>query len=72
MEPSGRKGKLPNQGFEQSHVARIVAPQLGVGGYVLNDNAGPGFIAYIRDPRNGFISTTLPIKRGTELALKIT
>ncbi|CPR21551.1 hypothetical protein RBA63_00985 [Brenneria goodwinii] len=25
----------------------------------------------IRDPSNGFISVTLPIKRGTELALKV-
>lgn len=52
-------------------VIEIVAPQLRVGGYVLNDNAEPDFIEYIRDPASGFISTTLPIKRGTELALKI-
>ncbi|MDR5752482.1 MULTISPECIES: class I SAM-dependent methyltransferase [unclassified Caballeronia] len=52
-------------------VIEIVAPQLRVGGYVLNDNAEPDFLAFIRDPANGFISTTLPIKRGTELALKI-
>jgi predicted O-methyltransferase YrrM len=52
-------------------VIEIVAPQLRVGGYVLNDNAEPDFLEYIRDPANGFISTTLPIKRGTELALKI-
>ena len=52
-------------------VIEIVAPQLRVGGYVLNDNAEPDFLEYIRDPVNGFISTTLPIKRGTELALKV-
>jgi hypothetical protein len=52
-------------------VLEIVAPQLRVGGYVLNDNAEPDFLAYIRDPLNGFISMTLPIKRGTELALKV-
>jgi predicted O-methyltransferase YrrM len=52
-------------------VIEIVAPQLRVGGYVLNDNAEPDFLDYIRDPANGFISTTLPIKRGTELALKV-
>ncbi|HEY0220547.1 MAG TPA: class I SAM-dependent methyltransferase, partial [Afipia sp.] len=52
-------------------VIEIVAPQLRVGGYVLNDNAEPDFLEYIRDPANGFISITLPIKRGTELALKI-
>jgi predicted O-methyltransferase YrrM len=53
-------------------VIAILAPQLRVGGYVLNDNAEPDFLAFIRDPRNGFISMTLPIKRGTELALKVT
>jgi hypothetical protein len=42
-----------------------------MGGYVLNDNAEPDFIDFIRDPANGFISITLPIKRGTELALKV-
>jgi predicted O-methyltransferase YrrM len=52
-------------------VIEIVAPQLRVGGYVLNDNAEPDFLEFIRDPANGFISTTLPIKRGTELALKV-
>ncbi|WP_243655210.1 class I SAM-dependent methyltransferase [Raoultella sp. BIGb0138] len=52
-------------------VIEVVAPQLRVGGYVMNDNAEPDFLAYIRDPENGFISLTLPIKRGTELALKI-
>ncbi|WP_426472713.1 O-methyltransferase [Escherichia marmotae] len=52
-------------------VTEIVAPQLRVGGYILNDNAEPDFLSYVRDPQNGFISITLPIKRGTELALKI-
>lgn len=52
-------------------VIEIMAPQLRVGGYVLNDNAEPDFLEFIRDPANGFISVTLPIKRGTELALKI-
>ncbi len=51
-------------------VIEIMAPQLRVGGYVLNDNAEPDFLEYIRDPANGFILITLPIKRGTELALK--
>jgi predicted O-methyltransferase YrrM len=52
-------------------VIEIVAPQLRVGGYVLNDNAEPDFLEFIRDPKNGFISMTLPIKRGTELSLKV-
>lgn len=52
-------------------VFEIVAPQLRVGGYVLNDNAEPDFLEFIRNPANGFISVTLPIKRGTELAVKV-
>ena len=41
-------------------VIEIVAPQLRVGGYVMNDNAEPDFLEFIRDPLNGFISITLP------------
>ena len=52
-------------------VIGIVAPQLRVGGYVMNDNAEPDFLEYVRDPRNGFLSITLPLKGGTELRLKV-
>ena len=52
-------------------IAETLAPQIRRGGYILNDNAEPDFLDFIRDPANGFISMTLPIKRGTELALKI-
>lgn len=62
---------LPDGPSLARQVIELVAPQLRVGGYVLNDNAEPDFLDYIRDPRNGFISITLPIKRGTELALKV-
>jgi predicted O-methyltransferase YrrM len=40
-----------------SRVVEVVAPQLRIGGYVLNDNAEPDFLDYIRDPANGFISS---------------
>lgn len=52
-------------------VIEIVAPQLRIGGYVMNDNAESDYLAFIRDPRNGFISMTLPLKGGTELSLKV-
>jgi hypothetical protein len=52
-------------------VIGIVAPQLRVGGYVMNDNAEPDFLEFIRDPGNGFISVTLPLKNGTELSVKV-
>ncbi|MFB8277333.1 O-methyltransferase [Nocardia colli] len=49
----------------------IIAPQLRVGGYVVNDNAEPDFLAYVRDPANGFLSVTLPLHGGTELCVKV-
>jgi predicted O-methyltransferase YrrM len=52
-------------------VIEITAPQLRVGGYVMNDNAEPDFLDYIRDPSNGFLSITLPLKGGTELSVKV-
>ncbi|MGY4160961.1 putative O-methyltransferase YrrM [Bradyrhizobium sp. USDA 4461] len=52
-------------------VIEIVAPQLRVGGYVMNDNAEADFLEFVRDPRNGFVSITLPLKGGTELCLKV-
>ncbi|MGA8272238.1 MAG: class I SAM-dependent methyltransferase [Candidatus Sulfotelmatobacter sp.] len=52
-------------------VIEIVAPQLRVGGYVMNDNGEPDFLEFIRDPGNGFISATLPLKSGTELSVKV-
>jgi predicted O-methyltransferase YrrM len=52
-------------------VIEIVAPQLRVGAYVMNDNGEPDFLDFIRDPANGFISITLPLKGGTELSVKV-
>ncbi len=49
----------------------LLAPQLRVGGYVMNDNAEPDFLDYVRDARHGFLSITLPLKGGTELSLKV-
>jgi predicted O-methyltransferase YrrM len=52
-------------------VIEMIAPQLRAGAYVMNDNAEPDFLDYIRDPNNGFLSVTLPIKAGTELSVKV-
>jgi len=52
-------------------VIKIVASQVRVGGYVMNDNAEPDFLEFIRDPGKGFISVTLPLKKGTELSVKV-
>jgi predicted O-methyltransferase YrrM len=52
-------------------VIEIVAPQLRIGGYVVNDNGEPDFLEFIRNPANGFISVNLPLKNGTELCVKV-
>jgi predicted O-methyltransferase YrrM len=51
-------------------VMRVVAPQLRPGALVLNDNAESDYLAFVRDPANGFRSMTLPLKGGTELSVK--
>ncbi|MEU7141558.1 class I SAM-dependent methyltransferase [Nocardia sp. NPDC046473] len=52
-------------------VIEIIAPQLRIGAYVMNDNAEPDFLAYVRDPANGFLAVTLPLHGGTELCVKV-
>jgi predicted O-methyltransferase YrrM len=52
-------------------VTEIVAPQLRTGGFLLNDNGEPDYLEFIRDPANGFLSISLPIKGSTELSVKI-
>jgi predicted O-methyltransferase YrrM len=52
-------------------VTEIIAPQLRIGGMVVNDNAEEDYLAYVRDPANGFISMTLPLKGGTEVSLRV-
>ena len=60
---------LKAAGYEPTIVER--APALRSGGYVMNDNAEPDFLDFIRDPTNGFLSVTLPLKGGTELCVKV-
>jgi predicted O-methyltransferase YrrM len=52
-------------------VIEILAPQIRTGGYVMNDNAEPDFLQFVRDPANGFISVSLPLNSSTELCLKV-
>jgi predicted O-methyltransferase YrrM len=63
--PSGDKVSLARQ------VMEIVSPQIRVGGLVMNDNGEEDYLAYMRDPANGFLSTSLPLKNGTELSVKV-
>lgn len=52
-------------------VIEIINPQLRSGAFVLNDNGEPDYLEYIRSEQGGFLSMTLPIKRGTELSVKV-
>jgi predicted O-methyltransferase YrrM len=52
-------------------VIEIVAPQIRKGGLVLNDNGEPDYLAYVRDPANGFRSISLPLKGSNELSVKV-
>jgi predicted O-methyltransferase YrrM len=63
--PTGEEPSLARQMME------IIAPQLRIGGIVVNDNAEPDYLDYIRDPANGFRSMSLPLKGGTELSVKV-
>jgi len=63
--PGGEGPSLARQ------VMAIVAPQIRIGGLVMNDNGESDYLDYVRDPANGFRSLTLPIKGGTELSVKV-
>jgi predicted O-methyltransferase YrrM/DNA-binding PadR family transcriptional regulator len=63
--PSGEGVSLALQ------VMEMVAPQVRVGGIVMNDNGEADYLAYIRDPANAFLSMSLPLKGSTELSLKV-
>lgn len=52
-------------------VMQIIAPQLRTGALVMNDNGESDYLAYVRDPANGFRSLSLPLKGSTELSVKI-
>jgi predicted O-methyltransferase YrrM len=52
-------------------VMEIMAPQIRTGGLVMNDNGEQDYLAYVRDPANGFLSMSLPLKGGTELSVKV-
>jgi predicted O-methyltransferase YrrM len=63
--PNGQEPSLARE------VIEILAPQIRTGGYVMNDNAEPDFLEFVRNPVNGFISVRLPLQRGTELCVKV-
>lgn len=52
-------------------VVEIVAPQIRLGGMLMNDNAEADYLEFVRDPKNGFRTMALPLKGSTELSVKI-
>jgi predicted O-methyltransferase YrrM len=52
-------------------VMELIAPQIRCGGFVMNDNGEEDYLAYVRDPANGFLSMSLPLKGSTELSVKV-
>lgn len=60
-------------------ILRVVEPRLRPGALVVVDDVGldigrefyEGFCDYINDPANGYLSVTLPVHQGVQLALKL-
>ncbi len=57
-------------------IIELMAPQLRPGAIVVCDNVGHfpadfvDYLAFVRDPARGFVSTLLPLRSGTELSVK--
>lgn len=68
-----------NDGFPDAalDVLRLVAPQLRPGAVVITDNVGvmrgdyADYVAWVRDPANGFISVRAPYRGGTEVSVRV-
>lgn len=58
-------------------IVELMAPQLRPGAMVVCDNVGHfprefgDYLAFVRDPGNGFVSSLLPLRGGTELSVKL-
>ncbi|WP_437318724.1 O-methyltransferase [Sorangium sp. So ce385] len=67
-----------NDGFplRALDVLKLVAPALRPGAVVVTDNVGVfradyrDYVAYVRDPRHGFASMTVPFRSGTEYSVR--
>ena len=55
-------------------VLRLIEPRLEAGAVILGENAfAPEYLAYVRDPANGYLSQSLPLDegRGNEFTVRI-
>lgn len=65
----------PDAAFD---VLRRLAPRLRPGAVVITDNVGvmrgayAPYLAWLRDPANGFVSVRLPFRNGTEMSVRTT
>jgi predicted O-methyltransferase YrrM len=70
---------LLNDGFPRYalDVLRLVSPRLRTGALVVTDNVGAfradyaDYVAWIRDPANGFCSSLLALNEGTEVSVRV-
>jgi predicted O-methyltransferase YrrM len=62
--PTGEVPSLARQ------ITELLAPQMRSGAVLVNDNAEPDYLAYVRDPANGFRSMVADLGRPTELTVK--
>jgi predicted O-methyltransferase YrrM len=51
-------------------VMQLIAPKMQGGAIAVNDNGEHDYLAFVRNPANGFRSMSLPLKGGTELSVK--
>ncbi|TCK22187.1 O-methyltransferase [Pseudonocardia endophytica] len=71
---------LLNDGFPDAalDVHRLVAPAMRAGAVVITDNVGlmpeqyAAYLAWLRDPANGFVSVQVPFHGGTEISVRTT
>lgn len=68
-----------NDGFPDAalDVLHLVTPHLRLGAVVITDNVGvmrgdyADYVAWLRDPANGFVSVRVPYKGGTEVSVRV-
>lgn len=77
-DPGGPLDLVLIDGFPHLNLAmlQLLAPHLREGGVALADNVGSfpremgAYVEWVRDPANGFVSATLPLRGGTELSVR--
>ncbi len=78
-DPGGALDLVLIDGFPNLNLTmlQLLAPHIRLGGMALADNVGSfpiemaAYVAWAQDPANGFASTTLPLRGGSELSLRV-